>query len=147
MTNAFELRVEPHRNNELKFTLREHRIQRRGRAEVKPKELVAIWGAPVYFAQEAVSSILRQAKVARGITSLRAGDVVDLDEAVGARLAVLFLAIKPLRKLERVRAVAEEIMQMSPEATFFWLAKIAGGQDYRTRQRHLRALRLLLAEE
>jgi len=147
MAGAFELHVEPHRNNELKFTLLECRIQRRGRAESKPKELVAIWGAPVCFAQEVILTVLRKAGVTRGITSLRAGDVVDLNEAVGARLAVQFLAIKPLRKLERVRAAAEEIVQMSPEATFFWLTKIAGGQDYRTRQRHLRALRLLLAEE
>lgn len=147
MTDAFELRVQPHRDNEVKYVLLQCPPLRRGEAEAEPEELVAIWGPPVHFAQEAISSVLREAGVARGVTALRAGDVVPLEEAVGTRLAVLFLALKPLRKLERVRAIAEEIVQMSPEATCFWLGKVAGGQDWRTRQRHLRALRLLLAAE
>jgi len=147
MADTFELRAQPHQNNELKFVLLQRPARRRGQAEVEPEELVAIWGAPVYLAQEAISSVLREAGVARGVTALRAGDVVPLEEAVGVRLAVLFLALKPLRKLERIRAIAEEILQLSPEAACYWLGKVAGGQDWRTRQRHLRALRLLLAAE
>ncbi len=147
MADTFELRVEPHQNNELRFTLRQRPARRRGQEEVEPKELVAIWGAPVYLAQEAISSVLREAGVARGVTSLRPGDTVDLSEAVGTRLAVLFFALKPLRKLERIRKIAEEILQMSPEATCYWLSKAADGSDYHTRRRHMRALRILLAEE
>ena len=143
MSDAFELRVQPHRDNEVKFVLLQRPPYRRGEAEAEPKELVAIWGPPVHFAQETIASVLREA----GIVCLRVGDSVGFNEAVGTRLAVLFFAIKPLRKLERIRAIAEEILQLSPEAACYWLGKVAGGQDWRTRQRHLRALRLLLAAE
>ena len=146
MSDAFELRVQPHRDNEVKFVLLQRPARRRGQAEVEPEELVAIWGAPVYLAQEAISSVLREAGVARGVTSLRAGDIVDLSEAVGTRLAVLFFAIKPLRKLERIRKIAEEILQMTPEATCFWLGRIVNGEA-RDRARAKRALRILLADE
>ena len=142
MTDAFELRVQPHRGNEVKFVLLQRPPVRRGEAEAEPKELVAIWGPPVHFAQETISSVLREA----GIVCLRVGDSVGLNEAVGTRLAVLFFAIKPLRKLGRIRQIAEEIVQMTPEATCFWLGRIVNGEA-RDRARAKRALRILLADE
>ena len=150
MADTFELRAEQHQNNELKFVLLQRPARRRGQEEAEPVELVAIWGTPLHLAREAISSILREAGAVPprgGITSLRAGDTVDLSEAVGTRLAVLFFALKPLRKLARIRKIAEAIVQMSPEATCYWLSKAANGLDYNTRRRHMRALRILLAEE
>ena len=142
MSDAFELRVQPHRDNEVKFVLLQRPPYRRGEAEAEPEELVAIWGPPVHFAQETIASVLREA----GIVCLRVGDSVGLNEAVGTRLAVLFFAIKPLRKLGRIRQIAEEIVQMTPEATCFWLGRIVNGEA-RDRARAKRALRILLADE
>ena len=142
MNDAFELRVQPHRNNEIKYVLLQRPPVRRGEAEAEPKELVAIWGPPVHFAQEAIASVLREA----GIVCLRVGDSVGLNEAVGTRLAVLFFAIKPLRKLGRIRQIAEEVVQMTPEATCFWMGRIVNGEA-RDRARAKRALRILLADE
>lgn len=142
MSDAFELRVQPHRDNEVKYVLLQRPPVRRGEAEAEPKELVAIWGPPVHFAQEAIASVLREA----GIVCLRVGDSIGLNEAVGTRLAVLFFAIKPLRKLGRIRQIAEEIVQMTPEATCFWLGRIVNGEA-RDRARAKRALRILLADE
>jgi len=142
MNDAFELRVQPHRNNEIKYVLLQRPPYRRGETEAEPKELVSIWGPPVHFAQEAIASVLREA----GIVCLRVGDSVGLNEAVGTRLAVLFFAIKPLRKLGRIRQIAEEIVQMTPEATYFWLGRIVNGEA-RDRARAKRALRILLADE
>ncbi len=142
MSDAFELRVQPHRDNEVKFVLLQRPPYRRGEAEAEPKELVAIWGPPVHFAQETIASVLREA----GIVCLRVGDSVGFNEAVGTRLAVLFFAIKPLRKLGRIRQIAEEIVQMTPEATCFWLGRIVNGEA-RDRARAKRALRILLADE
>ncbi len=147
MADTFELRVEQHQSNERKLVLLQRPARRRGQDAVEPVELVAIWGTPLHLAREAISSILREAGVARGVASLRAGDTVDLGEAVGTRLAVMFFALKPLRKLDRIRTIAEEILQMSPEATCYWLSKAVNGHDYNTRRRHMRALRILLAEE
>lgn len=142
MSDAFELRVQPHRDNEVKFVLLQRPPYRRGEAEAEPKELVAIWGPPVHFAQETIASVLREA----GIVCLRVGDSVGFNEAVGTRLAVLFFAIKPLRKLGRIRQIAEEIVHMTPEATCFWLGRIVNGEA-RDRARAKRALRILLADE
>jgi len=148
VAEPFELQVQRWRDNELKLILLQREAQRRhGQSGIKPTPIVAVWGAPLHFAQEAISLVLRSAGVARGVTGLRGGDVLLLKEDVGVRLAVLLLALKPLRKPERIRHCAEAVLQLSPEACCYWLGKVAGGQDWRTRQRHTRALRLLLAEE
>ncbi len=147
MADTFELRVEQHRNNEVKLTLLQRPARKAGQGEVEPVELIAIWGPALQLAREPISSILRPAGVSRGVTSLRPDDTIDLDEALGTRLAVLMFALKPMRKLERIRTISEAILNMSPEATCYWLSKTGNGYDYNTRRRHMRALRILLAEE
>lgn len=147
MGDTFELRVEQHRNNETKITLFQRPARKAGEEHAEPVELVRIWGPALELAREAISSILRDAGVSRGVTSLRPGDSVDLSEAVGTRLAVLMFALKPMRKLERIRKIADAILNMSPEATCYWLSKAVNGHNYNTQRRHMRALRILLAEE
>ncbi|MEA3404019.1 MAG: hypothetical protein U9R79_22510 [Armatimonadota bacterium] len=147
MADTFELRAEQHRNNEMKLTLLQRPARKRGEQQPEPVELVRMWGPPLQLAGEAISSILRDAGVSRGVTSLRPGDALDLSEALGTRLAVLMFALKPMRKLERIRTIAEAILNMSPEATCYWLSKATNGLDYNTQRRHMRALRILLAPE
>jgi len=118
-----------------------------GAPDSNQAELVAISGAPLRLARDAIVNILREGgcKDPHGLIA-RPG-ACELDEAPGVRLALLMYALKPLRKRSRIRTISEAIAQMSPEATCYWFAKAHNGWDYHTRRRHLRALRILLAEE
>lgn len=67
-----------------------------------------------------------------------------LNEEEGVRLAVLFMAVKPLRKIARIEAIAERIRAMAPEELYYWFSK-STDPDGARRARH--ALRVLIADE
>lgn len=67
-----------------------------------------------------------------------------LPEGVGVRLGLLFLAVRPLSKLERVESIAHAIRRMPPEELYYWYSKCTVGENA---ERAQKALRVLLAEE
>jgi len=62
---------------------------------------------------------------------------IELDQVLGAHAELLLLAVQPLRRTDRVAAVAEAIAAMSREEASYWHAKAQ-------RPRGLKALRVLL---
>jgi hypothetical protein len=83
----------------------------------------------------ALQDVLRAAGV-RGQEWTTAAPVA-LDEVHGAHAELLLRAVQPLRRLDRVAAIAEGIAGMSHEEATYWHAKTQ-------RPRGLRALRVLL---
>jgi hypothetical protein len=67
-----------------------------------------------------------------------------LGEEDGVRLGLLFLALKPLRKLGRMEAITERLKVMETEEAFYWFSKASGRSG---KGRAQKALRILLAEE
>jgi len=67
-----------------------------------------------------------------------------LDEEPGARLALLFMAVKPLRKIGRMEEISEGIRGMEPEEVYYWFSKCA---DPASGRRSCRAFRILLSPE
>jgi hypothetical protein len=63
---------------------------------------------------------------------------LDLDYLTGAQLELLLVAVRPLRRADRIDHVATGIARMSSEEASYWHAKL-------TRPGGLPALRLLLA--
>ena len=68
----------------------------------------------------------------------------DLPEAVGVRLGLVFLAVKPLSKLDRVEAISQGIRHMTLEELYYWYSKCTASD---TAERAQKALRVLLAAE
>lgn len=64
---------------------------------------------------------------------------IELDQVTGAQAELLLRAVKPLRRADRIEAVAEGVAAMSREEASYWHAK-AG------RPGGLRALRMLLGD-
>ena len=79
-------------------------------------------------------------------TELGAGrrEPFSLAEESGVRLALLFLAVRPITKVERSEVIAQGIRAMTSEEAYYWYAKCTGGP---AAERAQRALRVLLAEE
>ena len=61
----------------------------------------------------------------------------ELDPVLGAHVELLLRAVKPLRRVDRLEAVADGVAGMSAEESAYWHAQT-------TRRRGLRALRVLL---
>jgi len=66
-----------------------------------------------------------------------------LSEESGVMLAILFQALQPLSKPERIANISDGIMAMSNEEAHYWFAKIANGK----RSTALKALRVLLGDQ
>ena len=59
---------------------------------------------------------------AMAVTTSGAGDVF-LPETVGVRLALAFRGIKPLRRVDRMRALCRGVAHMGDEECYYWHAK------------------------
>jgi len=75
-----------------------------------------------------------------------------LMEESGVRLALIFLAIRPITKVVRIEEISRGIRAMTGEELYYWFAKCIGSgaaNTWRgsTSDRAQRALRILLAEE
>ena len=64
--------------------------------------------------------------------------------ALGVRLGLLFLAVKPLRKVDRMSSISSQIHGMTEEEAYYWFSKSTAASTARRAQR---AMRVLLAEE
>jgi len=67
-----------------------------------------------------------------------------LDEESGVRLGLLFMAVRPISKMNRVEAISLGIRAMTSEELYYWFSKCTIGQNA---DRAQKALRLMLAEE
>jgi len=67
-----------------------------------------------------------------------------LAEESGVRLGLLFLAVKPITKVERVESISHGLRSMTSEEAYYWYSKCTTGL---TAERSQKALRVLLADE
>jgi hypothetical protein len=65
-------------------------------------------------------------------------------EESGVRLALIFLAIRPITKVSRIKEISRGIRDMTGEELYYWFAKCIAGF---TAERSLKALRILFPEE
>jgi hypothetical protein len=142
---AFELHVAPLAGRQYGLALVEILSASIGRNKNPEQRLVVrIWGSPM---QAVFDRIVEAVKA----TGSRASDVraerkapFPLDEETAVRLGLLFLAIKPLRKLARMEAIRDATATMSAEEAYYWYSKCSSPV---TGRRATKALRILLAQE
>jgi len=67
-----------------------------------------------------------------------------LQEEWGVRLGLLFLAVKPISKVNRIEAISSGIWEMTSEELYYWYSKCTSRAKA---ERAQKALRLLLANE
>jgi hypothetical protein len=142
--SGFELRVRPEGDTGYSVELYQASA---GRGRTDPAEFVCL----VRIGGEPLKAIIDQVLVALRRSGNRATDLgrgrrvpFVLDELAAVRLGVLFVAVKPLRKVTRMQAIAEQVARMEPEELFYWFSKMTartGGDRAR------RALRVLMAQE
>lgn len=141
-TAMFQLEVLPREGNSYGLSLSQKAGKSNGAAA--NRILVRIWGTPLDAALDRVLEGLKKGGFRP--SDLRRGRTLpfELPEESGVRLGLLFLAVKPLRRLDRITAISETVRDMEAEEAYYWFSKCSRPDLAR---RACRSLRILLAKE
>lgn len=101
-------------------------------------------GTPLKAIADAVLEALRLNGYAATDLSIKRRAPFQLTEESGVRLALIFLAIRPIAKVARIEEISRGIRAMTGEEMYYWFAKCTSAGAAEKAQR---ALRLLLSEE
>jgi hypothetical protein len=103
-----------------------------------------MWGTPLKSVMDQVLAAVKEAGYRSTDLSRSRQAPFELPEPIGVRLGLLFLAVKPLRKVARMTAISEQVRAMAEEEAYYWFSKSTAATTARRAQR---AMRVLLAEE
>ena len=137
---VFELRMKGLGNGELELSIWQLPSPATPRLK-EPERTAALWGRSLRLIENRVLKRLRGQGVK--LRDLRKGETqrASLNEDVALTLALVFRALAPMRSIDRIRAVAEGIDNMTREEAGYWL----GMAVHRSHPRRvLAALRVLL---
>jgi hypothetical protein len=147
-STPFELRVVPHEGNGYGLAIYQWPAPANGARTAnqrpQPERLAELNGDRLHAVVDHVFEALRSA-------GYRAADLgptrrapFRLPEEAGLRLALLFLSVRPLARLDRVEAISSGLRAMPSEEAYYWFSKCTAGAGAANAQR---ALRTLLAGE
>lgn len=139
----FELRVVPRAERSYGLALFQARPGGNGR-DPGFAPVVRIWGDPLRIVLDQVLAVVKKAGYRATDLSRARREPFRLREEDGVRLGLLFLGIKPLRRLGRVEGIAEHVRGMEPEEAYYWYSKSTAAD---TARRGQRAFRILMAQE
>ena len=143
---AFELRVQPNGDSEYGLSLfqKPHRnLDRTGKVE-EWQQVVRVQWQPMKAVLDQVLATIKKAGYKASDLSRTREKPFRLGESVGVRLGLLFLAVKPLRKTNRMGDISEQVQGMTDEEAYYWFSKTTSANTGRRAQK---AMRVMLAEE
>jgi hypothetical protein len=143
---AFELRVQPNGESQYGLALfqKPHRdLDRTGKVE-EWQLVVRVHGQPLKAVLDQVLATIKNAGYKSSDLSRTRETPFHLTESLGVRLGLLFLAVKPLRKTNRMGDISEQVRGMTDEEAYYWFSKTT---STKTGRRAQKAMRLLLADE
>jgi hypothetical protein len=139
----FELRVVPHDSGDYGLALYQWPVAA-NREVPKPQRLVELDGDSLRAVADHVLEALRKSGYKVTDLSRDRRRPFRLDEETGLRLGLLFLAVKPLSRMDRVEAISSGLRTMPSEEAYYWFSKCTAAASAVNAQR---ALRILLAGE
>lgn len=146
--HPFELRVVPGGGSDYGLSLYQWPIVANGAAGQaqprQPQRLVELAGDTLRAVADHILLALRQGGYKPTDLSATRRKPFYLDEEAGLRLGLLFLAIKPLNRLDRIEAISGALRVMPSEEAYYWFSKCTAETRAANAQR---ALRILLAGE
>lgn len=153
----FELRIVPlqgsdyglslfqERAGTAKSTTRKHRADNQvPTSPSKWEQVVWIKGTPFRAIVDHIMTALKHCGYKPSDLARTRQKPFVLSEQEGVRLGLLMMAVKPLRKIERMEAVSAQIRGMGDEEAYYWFSKSTKPEIARRAQK---SLRVLLARE
>jgi hypothetical protein len=139
---AFELRIVPGPDRRYSLALWQRAIPANGKPESSERRLVTLSGVPLQVSMDQVLDALRKAGHRSTALGPKRAEPLPVNEEIGVRLGLLFLALKPLTKVGRMEQIAAGLRVMPSEEAYYWFSKCAPSK----RGGHARkALRVLLS--
>jgi len=139
----FELRVVPHDGGDYGLALYQWPVMA-NREVPTPQRLVELAGDPLRAVADHVLEALRKSGYKVTDLSHNRQKPFRLDEETGLRLGLLFLAVKPLTRMDRIEAISSGLRTMPSEEAYYWFSKCTAEAGAVNAQR---ALRILLSGE
>ncbi|MDR7402036.1 MAG: hypothetical protein QN155_07405 [Armatimonadota bacterium] len=133
----FTLHVRPAPDGHFGVEVRQRTNGARGLEE---RTLVRLWGTPFWAAVSQVLDALKRSGYRPGDLHRGRKAPFTLREECGVRVALLFMALKPLRKTTRMEAIATAIAAMSDEECYYWFSKCVKAERPHAAQKALRIL-------
>ena len=142
----FELRVVANEDRDYGLALYQRPLsdRRRHSDNGQWRMVVQVSGAPLQSVMDQVLGTIKQAGYRPSDLSGSRRVPFALDEQLGVRLGLLFLAVKPLRKIARMCEISEHVRAMTEEEAYYWFSKTTNHEIGRRSQK---AMRILLAKE
>lgn len=134
----FTMTIQPLRNNEVIATIFQQRSPAvpGGRA-IPRKELTSVTGPPLASIQDDLLEALRVNHYKPAVLSQRE-PIIELNEASGVRLALLFKTVTALASVDAIRAMQRGVAAMSDELCYYWFSQCYGEYaDRATRALHI----------
>jgi hypothetical protein len=143
---AFELKVQPNEESQYGLALfqKPHRHHDRNGKSEEWLLVVKVHGQPLKAVLDQVLATIKNAGYKSSDLSRTRETPFHLTESLGVRLGLLFLAVKPLRKTNRMGDISEQVRGMTDEEAYYWFSKTT---STKTGRRAQKAMRLLLADE
>ena len=139
----FQLRVVPMDNNNFALELYQCAYKKAGeKKRPAAKQIGRLKGNALVMARHAIYQVLKVNKYDPQTLSYKRSTPYILSEETGINLALLFQALQPLSKAERIANITSGVMEMSNEEAHYWFAKINNGK----RSPALKAMRILLGD-
>lgn len=139
----FELVVEPLDERSYALALYQWPVKANG-VPSEPRRVVSLSGDSLLAVADQVLEMLRRAGYKVTDLSPQRRAPFWLDEETGLRLGLLFLAIAPLSRMDRIEAIARQLHTIPSEEAYYWYSKCT---DPHRSNRAQHALRILLAAE
>lgn len=86
-------------------------------------KIASLSGARLRSVLPLIQETLSRAELDEGVTKSSGQSEVFLPESSGVRLALLFLGVKPIQRVDRMRAYCRGLDRMSDEECYYWYAK------------------------
>jgi len=136
MTHNFSLRKSLNKGLEC-WTLYEARRRRGEKAKIS-----SLKGWRLSVALPHIRKVLHETEKHGESSNQKIDDrTVNINEEAGVRLALTFLGIRHLHKLERAEKLCQEIQSMSREEAYYWYSKVHNPKEHSP---GIRAIRTLL---
>ncbi|MEL4895798.1 DUF7680 family protein [Crocosphaera sp. Alani8] len=139
----FQLRILPLKDNDFVLELYQCAYKKAGeKKRPAAKRIGRVKGHSLVLIRQAVYQTLKANNYDPKTLSYKRSTPYILSEESGVNLAILFQAVQPLRKGNKIVNIRDGIMAMSNEEAHYWFAKISNGK----RSPALKAMRVLLGE-
>lgn len=139
----FQLRVVPTDNNNFALELYQCAYKRAGeKKRPAAKRIGRLKGNALIQARQAIYACLKTNNYDPKTLNHSRSSPYVLNEQSGVNLALLFQALQPISKPERIANITAGVTAMSNEESHYWFAKISNGK----RSPALKAMRVLLGD-